>query len=61
MALISATFQKLINVGPLTSAGGSQPAIVSPDEAGTSGITSQDVTLSEIRDQTRSGKCQASS
>ena len=57
-ALISLSFQKSTNVGPSTSASGSQPTIVSPDEMGSSEFASQDVTLSEIRDQTRSGKYQ---
>ena len=50
MALISASFAKSGLGGPSASVGVTQPKVNSSDEMGSSGFTSQDATLSEIRD-----------
>ena len=56
MALISASFAKPVLGGAPTSVSATRPNVSSSDEMGSSGFTSQDATLSELRDQTRVGK-----
>ena len=56
MALIAASFAKPALSGPAATASTARPNVSSSDEVGTSGFTSQDATLSEIRDQSRVGK-----
>ena len=56
MALIAASFAKPVLVGPSTTTNTARPNVSSSDEVGTSDFTSQDATLSEIREQSRVGK-----
>ena len=56
MALIAASFGKQATVRPPVASSSKRPTVVSSDETGLSDYTSQDVTLSEIRDQTRNEK-----
>ena len=56
MALITASFAKPALGGPSASASVTRPNVSSSEEMGSSDFTSQDATLSEIRDQTKGGK-----
>ena len=56
MALIAASFAKPVLAGPSTTTSTARLNVSSSDEVGTSDFTSQDATLSEIREQSRVGK-----